>query len=168
MTWSDGKTPNTAFGSIECRICAASAMAGAVFRCAGSAMICDVRHLRQLPHDLIAHKIVGQYPDPFRRNHGRQTVDCGLNQCALASYVEHLFGVALAAARPESRTPAAGQNQAVIIRLRHLECPVIERGRSESAAVSRFQRVFVTKCVTMSNRWLMLTAGFESSSVVAS
>ena len=37
--WSDGKTPKIASGSMDSRICAASPMAGAVLRCAGSAMI---------------------------------------------------------------------------------------------------------------------------------
>ena len=40
ITWSDGNTPITASGSIDCRMCAARPMAGAVLRCCGSAMIC--------------------------------------------------------------------------------------------------------------------------------
>src|SRR5712691_3850508 len=40
IIWSAGKTPMTASGSIDCRICAARPMAGAVLRAAGSAKIC--------------------------------------------------------------------------------------------------------------------------------
>ena len=52
---------------------------------------------------------------PFRRNQRRQAVHGGLDQRALAENRQHLFGVRAAAARPESRAAAAGQDQAVIM-----------------------------------------------------
>ena len=91
-------------------------MAGAVLRCAGSARIWAAGNLRKLAHDLVAQMIVGQDPEALGRDQRPQPVHGRLDQRALAHDVQHLFGNALAAARPEARAAASGQDQSVIVR----------------------------------------------------
>ncbi len=78
------------------------------------------RYFGQLADDLVANEIIGQDPDALGRYQGRQTVHRFLNQRSLPRDLEDLLGVTLPAARPKPRTPSAGQNEAVVIRLRHV------------------------------------------------
>ena len=75
-----------------------------------------LRNLGQLPHDLGAQMIVGENPMVLRRDHRAQPVHSLLDQRSLPKEAQHLLGVRAPAARPEARTSATGQDQAVVIR----------------------------------------------------
>jgi hypothetical protein len=70
-------------------------------------------YFRQLAHDFGAQMIVGENPKALGRDRRAQTVYGLLDQGSLAEEAQHLLGVRAAAAGPEARTSAAGQNQAV-------------------------------------------------------
>ena len=74
------------------------------------------RNSGQLPHDLIAQVFVGENPEPLGRDQRRQPVHRGLDQGPFSKDREHLFGAGAPAARPESRTAAASQDHAVVVR----------------------------------------------------
>src|SRR5580693_2580968 len=74
-------------------------------------------HFRQLLDDFGAQMIVAQDPDSFGWKDGAQTIDRLLDQRAITTEAEYLFGVRAPAARPETGASAAGQNQAVIVRV---------------------------------------------------
>src|ERR1035441_9786806 len=69
------------------------------------------RDFGKLADNLVAQMVVGEDPKAFGRNDGRETFDGGLDQRALPDDVEDLFGGTLAAARPEARAAAAGEDQ---------------------------------------------------------
>ncbi len=71
-----------------------------------------LRHVGQLPDNLVADEIVGQNPDTLGRNQRLQPLHRFLNQRPFARDVQNLFGVPLAAARPETRSAPAGEYQA--------------------------------------------------------
>ena len=97
-------------------MCAASPIAGAVLRCAGSARIWRLGTSGSCLHDFGAKLGAGENPDAFRRKYRAQAVDCLLNQRALAEEFQDLFGAAAPAARPKPRASAAGQNQTILMR----------------------------------------------------
>ncbi len=74
-----------------------------------------LRHFRQLAHDFVAQMIVGENPETLGRDQRAQAIDGLLDQGSLAEEAQHLLGVRAAAAGPEARASASGQNQAVMV-----------------------------------------------------
>ena len=89
------------------------------------------RDLGELLDDDVAQVVVGQHPEALGGDQRRQAVHRGLNQAALAHHIEHLFGGAPAAARPEARTAPAGEDEAVMMSVH-----VISKGSRESGGRS--------------------------------
>ena len=78
------------------------------------------RNLRKLPHNLFAQVVVGEHPQALGRDQRGQAIDGVADQRAGAHHVEHLLGGTAPAARPEAGAAPARQDQAIIVRVRHL------------------------------------------------
>src|SRR5262245_39179468 len=64
--------------------------------------------------------IVGEDPEALGRQNGTQSIDGLLDEASLAKKIQNLLGAGAPAARPEPRSAAACQNQAIVVGLRHI------------------------------------------------
>ena len=79
-----------------------------------------LRNFRKLANDLVAQVIVRQNPDSFGRDDGAEPINGLLNQRPFAEKAQDLFRSRSTAARPEPRTTASGEDQAVIVLFGHI------------------------------------------------
>ena len=77
-------------------------------------------NFRKLTNDLAAQVIVRQNPNPFGGYNCAQPINRLLNQRPFAEKAQDLLRSRFTAARPEPRTTASGEDQAVIVLFGHI------------------------------------------------